>query len=139
MTRTRASSDADPRANVRPRWALDLRGLLLISLVCLIAQALLTVHPEDSPEPNVFWLAVGCLLLWFVYRKRSRAARVILMFLAFFGAALYATQIGSGALPLTLSLLYLGQALPLMSRSVRDHVASPTSPPRWRPQPPPAP
>lgn len=135
MTRTQASSDADPRANVRPRLALGLRGHLLISLVCLIAQALLTVHPEVSPEPNVFWLAVGLLQLWFVYRKRSRAARVIFVFLAFLGAALYATQIGSGALPLTLSLLYLGQALPLMSRSVRDHVASPTSPLQSRPQP----
>ncbi len=96
---------------------------MLVSLACLVAQQALTVYPGDGSGQQVFWLAVGCLLLWLVYRRRSRVARVVIVFTAMFGAVLFATQWGAGSTPLILSLLYLGQALPLMSRTVRDHVA----------------
>ena len=125
MTRTQPSSGASPRAEPRPR-ALNVRGFLLISLVCLVAQQALTAYPGDGLGPHVVWLALGGLLLWLVYRKASNPARVIFMFIAFFGAVVYATQIGNDVRALILSLLYVAQALPLMTRPVREHVASRT-------------
>lgn len=123
MSGLKANGFADGRPAAGPRNRLDVRFFLSASLIFLIIQDSLKDYPGAGAAPHVFSLALGCVLLWLVYRMRSGAARVIFMFLACFGAVVYATGIGTSADALTLSLLYLGQALPLTSRPVRQHVA----------------
>jgi hypothetical protein len=106
----------------RPR----LKALLAISLACLLAQQAFTQYPEPGPGPHLLWLALGCLLLWLVYRRRSRAARDAFAALATFGAVIYALRWGDG-ISWAISALYLGQALPMFTRQVRDHVTAVSS------------
>jgi hypothetical protein len=106
---------------------LGVRGLLLLSLAFLVPQQALTRYPRVEDRANEFWLAVGCLLLWFIYRRNSALALAFSVYPAVIGALIYASQIPrEGSSAAVLALLFLGQALPLMERPVRDHVrASP--------------
>ena len=122
MNSTGADSSADSQAveqGRRPR----LKALLAISLACLVAQQALTQYADAGPGPHLLWLALGCLLLWFVYRRRSRTARVVFAASATLGAVIYAIQVGDG-ISWTVSALYLGQAIPMFTRLVRNHVAA---------------
>ena len=88
-------------------------------------QQLLTRYPRGEDGANVLWLAVGCLLLWFIYRRNSAPARAFTVYPAVIGALIYASQIPrEGSSAAVLALLFLGQALPLMARPVREHVRS---------------
>lgn len=106
---------------------LGVCGLLLLSLAFLVPQQALTRYPRGEDGANELWLAVGCLLLWLIYRRNSARARVFAVCPAVIGALIYASQIPrEGSSAAVLALLFLGQALPLMARPVRDHVrASP--------------
>ena len=65
---------------------LGVRGLLLLSLAFLVPQQALTRYLRGEDGANVFWLAVGFLLLWFVYRRSSLAARAFSVYTAVIGA-----------------------------------------------------
>ena len=72
---------------------LGVRELLLLSLAFLVPQQALTRYLRGEDGANVFWLAVGFLLLWFVYRRSSLAARAFSVYTAVIGALLYGSQI----------------------------------------------
>lgn len=104
---------------------LGVRGLLLLSLAFLVPQQALTRYPRGEDGANELWLAVGCLLLWFIYRRNSALARAFTVYPAVIGALIYVSQIPrEGTSAAVLALLFLGQALPLMARPVREHVRS---------------
>lgn len=103
---------------------LGVRGLLLLSLAFLVPQQAMTRYPRGDDGATV-WLAVGCLLLWLVYRRNSARALAFSVYPAVIGALIYASQIPrEGTFAAVLALLFLGQALPLMARPVREHVSS---------------
>lgn len=102
---------------------LGVRGLLLLSLAFLVPQQALTRYPRVEDGAKEFWLAVGCLLLWLIYRRNSARARAFAVYPAVIGALIYASQIPrEGLFAAVLALLFLGQALPLIARPVREHV-----------------
>jgi hypothetical protein len=102
---------------------LGVRGLVLLSLAFLVPQQALTRYPPGEDGANELWLAVGCLLLWFIYRRNSALARAFTVYPAVIGALIYGSQIPrEGGIAAVLALLFLGQALPLMARPVREHV-----------------
>lgn len=72
---------------------LGVRGLLLLSLAFLVPQQALTRYPRGEDGANELWLAVGCLLLWLIYRRNSARARVFAVCPAVIGALIYASQI----------------------------------------------
>ena len=117
-------------ANARERLdalaaRLGVRGLVLLSLAFLVPQQLLTRYPRGEHGANVLWLAVGCLLLWFIYRRNSAPARAFSVYTAVIGALIYASQVPrEGSSAAVLALVFFGQALPLMARPVREHVRS---------------
>ena len=103
---------------------LGVRGLLLLSLAFLVPQQMLTRYPRGDDGATV-WLVVGCLLLWLIYRRNSARARAFSVYPAVIGAWIYACQIPrEGSSAAVLALLFLGQALPLVARPVREHVRS---------------
>jgi hypothetical protein len=65
---------------------------------------------------------LGCLLLWLVYRKHSRAARGFVIVTSLLGATLYGLVAVGEAGSAFLALGFLAQAAPLMTRQVRRHV-----------------
>jgi hypothetical protein len=65
---------------------LGVRGLLLLSLAFLVPQQALTRYPRGEDGANEFWLAVGCLLLWFIYRRNSALAQAFTIYPAVIGA-----------------------------------------------------
>ena len=86
---------------------------LLPSLAFLVPQQLLTRYPRGEDGANVLWLAVGCLLLWFIDRRNSAPARAFTVYPAVIGALIQASQIPrEGSSAAVLALLFLGQALP---------------------------
>ena len=92
---------------------LGVRGLVLLSLAFLVPQQLLTRYPRREDGANVLWLVVGCLLLWFIYRRNSSAARAFSVYPAVIGALIYASQVPrEGSSAAVLALLFLGQAPP---------------------------
>jgi hypothetical protein len=98
------------------------RRLVMLSGVALAAQVAATDYGVGRAATAGPWFALGCLLLWLVYRKRSRAARGFVIVTSLVGAVGY----GLGALgdvdSAFLALAFLAQAAPLMSRRVRRHV-----------------
>jgi MYXO-CTERM domain-containing protein len=98
----------------------------VISGVCLAGQVALTDFGGGSSGPKVFWLLVGLLMLWLVVRRRSRLARAFVVVSSLLGGIIYALLLlaypGGPVHAAVLSALFFGQALPLMTRSVRDHV-----------------
>src|SRR6476619_6597365 len=90
-----------PSAGVSSRGArldalaarLGVRGLVLLSLAFLVPQQALTRYPRGDDGANVLWLAVGCLLLWLIYRRNSATAWAFSVYPAVIGALIYASQI----------------------------------------------
>ncbi len=77
--------------------------------------------PEE-PTGAIVWLALGVVLLWLVYRRRSRVARAIIIFTSFLGAVIYALASIDEARAGLLAVFYVGQALPLLATPIRRHV-----------------
>ena len=113
---------AGERAGVSSQEPHTVRLMIAVSFVCVVAQAALTDY-GDSPGAALVWLVLDALLLGFVYVRRSRAARAVMVVLALLGAVVYAVAAVNGdGHAAVLALLFLGQALPLLTPSVRDHV-----------------
>ena len=104
----------------------SVRWLLLLSAACLALQVAFTDYGSRSEEiaPAVAWFVIGAVLLWLVYGRRSGIARWFLVITALLGAVVYAIVALDSARAGLLAVLYLGQALPLLSGPVRRHVRS---------------
>ncbi len=110
-----------PRADVH-RAAV--RRMLGTSLICLAAQSSLTDYGTGGPGAAVFWFLIGGLLLWLVARQGSRAARGVIVVTSLLGAVVYAViAFGGDVRAAVVALLFVGQAVPLLTRPVREHVA----------------
>ena len=98
----------------------------VMSGVSLAGQVALTDFGAGEDGQRVFWLLVGVLLLWLVVRRRSRAARAFVVVTSLLGGVIYALVLlsypGGPLHAAVLSALFFGQALPLMTRPVREHV-----------------
>jgi peptidoglycan/LPS O-acetylase OafA/YrhL len=101
-------------------------GYAAMSGVSLAGQVALTDFGSGDDGPRVFWLLVGMLLLWLVVRRRSRLARAFVVATSLLGGVIYAVVLlsypGGPLHAALLSALFFGQALPLMTRPVREHV-----------------
>ena len=82
----------------------------------------LTDYGPAARGTTAFWAVVGLLLLWLVYRHRSRIARGLVIVAALVGAVIYALAALSRPEAALVMLAYLGQALPLLSPPIRRHV-----------------
>ena len=105
--------------------ASDERGTLRlvgVSGVGLAAQVATTDYGAGHAGAAVFWFVLGCLLLWLVYRKHSRAARGFVIVTSLVGAVVYGLSALGDARSAFLALAFLAQAGPLMSSRVRRHV-----------------
>jgi hypothetical protein len=100
--------------------------LVLVSLAALGVQVSLTDYGPGAESAAGGWLLIGCLLLWLVYRKRSRVARGMVVVPSLAGAVVYGmAALGGeriGPVPALIALAYLAQALPLLTGPVRRHV-----------------
>jgi hypothetical protein len=112
------ASRPDGRLAARPRLA----ALLVFSGACMVAEVLLTRFSEDSNGSRGLWILVGAFLLWRIYRSGSYPAWAISGVMAFMGAAIFSLGIAAGWWQATMCALYLGQGLPLLTRTVRYHV-----------------
>ena len=99
-----------------------MRALLLLSGVFLAVQVLLTDHGDGNSAAAVFWLGLGCLLLWVVFRTGSRAARGVIIVTSLAGTIVYALATPENPHAAVLALAFLGQAVPLLMGPVRQHV-----------------
>ena len=107
------------------------RACLLVSGACLAGQVLSTDYGVSANGQGWFWFLVGCAMLWLVAYRRSRLARTFIVVTALIGAALYVGSDPTGSHAWALAALYLGQALPLLTPTVRNHVTiAPTAPSR---------
>jgi peptidoglycan/LPS O-acetylase OafA/YrhL len=101
-------------------------GYAAMSGVSLAGQVALTDFGSGDDGQRVFWLLVGMLLLWLVVRRRSRLARAFVVATSLLGGVIYAVVLlsypGGPLHAALLSALFFGQALPLMTRPVREHV-----------------
>jgi hypothetical protein len=102
----------------------NVRSLVLLSAACLSLQVVATDYGMAGGQAAAFWFIVGAGLLWLVYRRRNRVARVLVIVTSLLGALLYSLGAFDSGQAAVLSLAYLGQALPLMSRTVRLHTDS---------------
>lgn len=98
------------------------RTLLGVSGLALAAQVAATDYGAGQEPAAGFWFAVGCLLLWLVYRRRSRVARGFIIVTSLAGAVVYGLNALGDGRSAFLALAFLAQAAPLMSRHVRQHV-----------------
>jgi hypothetical protein len=102
------------------------KRLLLVSAAFLLFQVINTDYDPDPGEssaaPAVLWFVVGCVLLRLVYSKRSRVARGLVVITSFWGAGIFAFGTFESLHYVILTISFLGQGLPLVSRPVRDHV-----------------
>ena len=106
--------------------APSVRWLLLLSALFLAAQVALTDYGAESERAvAVLWFVIGGVLLWVTYRLRSRVAWGFLVVTALLGAFVYALGALESARAGLLAVLYVGQAVPLLTGPVRRHV-SPT-------------
>jgi hypothetical protein len=88
----------------------------------LAVQVLLTDYGDGNSTAAGFWFAVGCLLLWVVFRKRSRVARGVIVVTSLAGAIIYGLATLENPHAAVLALAYLGQSVPLLMGPVRRHV-----------------
>lgn len=100
----------------------QVRWLLGLSAACLVVRVSLTDYGPDDRTAGTPWVLLGLTMLWLIYRLRSRVARGVIVVTSLTGAvacALAAFTSGHAAL---LAILFAGQALPLLTRPVRNHV-----------------
>jgi hypothetical protein len=95
-----------------------------MSAVALTVQVANTDYGVGHAGAAGLWLLLGCLLLWLVYRRRSRAARGFVIVTSLAGTVVYSIIALTDASSGVLAVLFLSQALPLLSRQVRRHVQS---------------
>ena len=110
-----------------PRGVRRTRDLTLLSATFLVVQVSLTNYGTGYQGAAVTWLLIGLVLLWFVYRKRSRVARGLVIVTSWVGAVVFALTALSWPVDwraVLLVLAYAGQAVPLMLLPVRRHVGS---------------
>jgi hypothetical protein len=113
VDRGRAASDEQPAT----------KRLLLLSGAFLALQVACTDYGSGSGSAAAIgWFAIGTVLLWLVYRRRSRVARGFIVVTSFVGAVIYGLAAIGDARAVLLTVLYLGQALPLLAGPVRQHV-----------------
>ncbi len=103
--------------------------LVLVSAVCLAAQVVLTDYGKDGVGAAVFWFVIGLWMLWLVYRRHSRVARILLISTSLIGAVVYGVGAVTHPRDALLMLLFLGEGLPLVFPQVADHVRPPEPPP----------
>lgn len=98
------------------------RVLLLVSVGCLVARWSVSRYVLDS-DADGFLLLVELLLLWLVYSRRSRVARILFVLPALAGAIVFVLVTLAGYPQAGLvALLLLGEAVPLLLGPVRRHV-----------------
>ena len=61
-------------------------------------------------------------MLWLVAKRRSGMARAFIVVTSLLGAAIFVAADPAGVRAWTLAAFYLGQALPLLTPTVRAHV-----------------
>ena len=93
-----------------------------LSALFLALQTALSTYGVDPEATGRFWLAIGWLLLVAVYRWRSRVARGVLVVSAFVGVVIYGLAALTDPHATLVAMSFLGQALPLLTRPVRQHV-----------------
>ncbi len=101
-----------------------LRVWLWVSGACLVGQAFFTNYPAGSEGQRWFWILAGVAMLWLVAKRRSRLARAFVVVTSLLGAVVFVASDPTGAHAWTLAALYLGQALPLLTPTVRAHLDS---------------
>ncbi|MCZ2822884.1 MULTISPECIES: hypothetical protein [unclassified Modestobacter] len=94
-----------------------------LSALFLALQVVLTDHGDmGAGAAGWFWMVVGCLLLATVYRGHSRVARGVVVVSAFVGVIVYGLAALTDPRAALVALAFLGQALPLLTKPVRQHV-----------------
>lgn len=101
------------------------RFLTVLSGIFILLQVVATDYGMGTAngQAAAFWFVVGAVLLGLVYRKRSRVARGLVVIVALFGALLYGTAAVDDGRAALLAVAYLGQAVPLLTPSIRRHLA----------------
>ena len=103
----------------------NVKALLWMSAASLLIQITNTDYGSAPDGAAVSWTIVGLVLLWLVYRHRSRVARGFIVIGALTGAVIYGLGAVASAHSSLLALAYLGQAVPLLLGPVRRHVQAP--------------
>jgi hypothetical protein len=98
------------------------RRLVGVSGVALAAQVAMTDYGGADAVAAGLWFVIGCVLLWMLYRRRSRVARAVVIVTSLVGAVVYGVGAPGEARSALLALAYVAQAVPLMSSQVRRHV-----------------
>ncbi|MCZ2837694.1 hypothetical protein [Modestobacter sp. VKM Ac-2985] len=99
------------------------RVALGLSALFLALQVVLTDHGHVGAEAAGWsWMVVGCLLLATVYRGHSRVARGVVVVSALVGVVVYGLAALTDPRAALVALSFLGQALPLLTAPVRQHV-----------------
>jgi hypothetical protein len=87
-------------------------------------QVFSTNYGAGSEGQGWFWVLVGGAMLWLVAKRHSGLARAFIVVTSLFGAATFIAADPTGVHAWTHAALYLGQALPLLTPTVRAHVHS---------------
>ncbi len=110
-----------------PGGVRRVRDLTLLSAAFLVVQLSLTSSGPGYDGAGAGWLLVGLVLLWLVYRKRSRVARGLVIISSWVGVVVFVIAALSWPIDwraVLLVLAYAGQAVPLMLQPVRRHVGT---------------
>lgn len=99
-----------------------LRVWLWVSGACLLGQVFYTDYGAGSESQSWFWAFAGIALLWLVAKRRRGLARAFIIITALLGAVVFVAANPTGVHAWPLAALYLGQALPLLTPTVRAHV-----------------
>jgi len=110
------------RTPVGARTGRGARAAVLVSGAALAVQVSVTDYGAGQDGAGVLWFAIGCVLLWMVASRRSRAARGFVVVTSLVGAALHALYALEDGRHAFVAAAYVLQAVPLMSRQVREHV-----------------
>src|SRR4051812_38492822 len=72
------------------------RRLTLVAAAFTVFEAAFTNHGVDKQGAALLWSVVGLVLLWFVYRRRSRVARMLVLVTAWLGVVVFALVLVGG-------------------------------------------
>lgn len=97
------------------------RRSLAVSGLCLLLQVAMVTYPDADQGAAVLWLLVGAVLLVLVGRH-SAVVRALVVVTSWVGAVVCVVGVVEDPANLVLVVLFLGQALPLQTRAVRQHV-----------------